>query len=155
MKLEKLQTEILKSAMKKLLSDKDCTWGISYDEDEDVVYVTDNHLVIPIPGAKFLLDVDLVGELGKAIPLDTIKRIYNSVQYPIPAIRSTEIRKIGPHEAMKIISGNGDTSVWVDRKYLAYYEEDATFGISGQNKPVYIYEDNEVVGLVMGVKVED
>lgn len=67
---------------------------------------------------------------------------------------SSNIKVIeGKKECVEI--KNESENVYINRKYLDFFDKTCTFRIDGKTKPVYVYENEELVGLIMPVRVKE
>lgn len=158
MKLEKIQSLILKAAIRKIETEKETPWIVSYSEEDGVVYVTEGHFIMSIPERKFVLDVDLLGEIGKR-PCEpkTFKGFYSMESDAKAAYKTNEIRKVDKGEVVKIESEDGSVHAWIDRNFLKFFEddEDTNFTVINRKSPVFVYEFGELVGAILPVNIQE
>ena len=73
--------------------------------------------------------------------------------------KSNEIRKVNTGFSKKEISvvkiTNDNTYAWINETYLKEFEVDCTFKISSPKSPVFVYEEDELVGLILPVHVKE
>lgn len=155
MKIEKIQTELLKAAVKKITTSKNFTWNIAYDENENIVYITDGHMVMNIPGNQFVLDVDMIAKVsGRAlINASTFKSFYKQESDAKAGVASNEMKKLDKITVAKIRTEHEDKFAWLDTKYLKYFDNISHFGVIDEKSPVFVYEDDQLVGVILPVKV--
>lgn len=64
---------------------------------------------------------------------------------------------------IKIIEGkkecveikNDSHKVYINRKYLEFFDKTCTFKIDGATRPVYVYEDDVMVGLILPIRLKE
>lgn len=145
MKLNKIYSDIIKSCLK----DGNILLGFY---EEKVFVSTDGYLGYFIPKNEFLLNIDiLLNGRNSSTIVDSFKEsMKNSNEAHLTGdLKVIEDKKI---KAVKI--ENSKTYAWVNEKYLVNFEN-ATFKISSPISGVWVYEDEELVGLVMPVRVKD
>lgn len=147
MKLNKIFTNILKTAAngKKVVN---ANYGI---EDGYIYYIPDGHRMFRIPENDFL--IDLKKAFPKKIPLTNAKKFFESRRDKEEAIKTNELKTInsGKNTLVKIQSKNNHA--WINIDYLKEFNSDCTFKIVNNISPVFIYEYEECVGLILPVKV--
>lgn len=147
MKVTKIMTDLLK------LVEKKKTIYCNYAMDENYIYFApDGYRIFKIYKPLFLID------LKKALP---DKRPRESLTYFFKADNLEEGNKTGE---MRVIDGRKKTIIkiksehshaWINEKYLKEFEADCSFKIGTPKQPVFIYEHNEVVGIVLPVRMEE
>lgn len=151
MKLVNIQMDILKKDMSKL---KDKRIHYAVDRKKDLIFCTPNPIVgYFIKCEDFKIDVDKLNEPAYHERIDYL--------YPDAAI----VKPAPKENITKVFNSNGkDITItkignkWVDVKLLAYFDKDATFMSdpnSSTTSPIWVYENDELCGLVMPVKVPE
>jgi len=148
----KIQTEILKNTLNK----KENNWKVTYDEGENVVYLVDpaNAMIVKVSGDDFILDIELLEKWGVgSISLETIRNIFGGGGY-LPADLTGDISTNLPGvkanaQAQKVKNENAE--LWVDRKYIAFFEKDCSFEIMRDKTPVRVIENGEIAGVIMPI----
>lgn len=146
MKINKLMADILK-----IVGNAKKSLAFNYGTDSEYVYFTpDGYRVYKIPQKDFLID------LGKAFPdrtpLSNPKKMLDDSNTE-PAVKTNEIRVIGKGNVVKIKSEN--THAWVNVDYLKEFEPECTFRVIKPNAPVFVYEYEELVAIVLPVRVAE
>lgn len=147
MKITKIMTDLLK------LIEKDKTVTINYGIDDDYVYLTpDGKRLHRIPKSSFL--IDLSKALPNKAPLSNPRNFFR-VDDIEDACKTDELKVIeGPKRTLvKLVSEKSYT--WIDTNFLKEYEKDCTFKIGKPNQPVLVYESEELVGMVLPVRVKE
>lgn len=144
MKVTKILTDILK-----ITGNSKKSVICSYGADREYVYWTpDGHRMYKIPQEDFLID------LGKAfpdkIPLNNPNKMFDDSNTE-SAVKSNLIRVIGKENLVKIVSEK--SHAWVNVDYLKEFEPDCHFRIIKPNAPVFVYEDEKLVAIVLPVRV--
>lgn len=157
MKIDKIQNELLKEALK-TLKGKPFEHVIQYDEEAGMIYVLNGYILHLIPSKEFFLDVDMLQELKRPMKLESIKQFLKNANEGETAALTGERRIIvDKNKKLEVakIQGEGEAFAWVQAKYLKYFEDDGvTFKITAWKNPVYVYEFGELVAMVMPVRVE-
>lgn len=144
MKITKILTDLLKAV------EKNKTFEINYGYDDGYVYyLPDKYRAYRIRTDEFL--VDIVKALPDKSPLMARKFFDDSTAED--AHKTNEIRVIDKRTVIKIVNDN--THAWINTDYLKEFESDCTFKITGPKAPVYIYEQDELVGLVLPVHIKE
>ena len=151
MKVTKILTDLLKQVEKGDLS------RVFYGADKEYTfYSPDGHRGYKIPSNRFL--VDLEKALPNRAPVADFKKFLRD-EDSYPAYKTNEIRKINNPYGKKTIDvvkiSNGDKYAWINEVYLKEFDVDCTFKISSPKSPVFIYEDDELVGLILPVHVKE
>lgn len=139
MKLDKIYNEVVKEVLK---SNHRVAMGCI---DDDTIGITTNGFIMYfIPKNKFLLDADALIKNGvNNANLDLFKDLKE-------VVKTNVYCKQGKNTLVKI----GDK--YFNEKYLKNFEEYASFKTTDKfNTPLYVYEDDVLVGLVMPVRVDD
>ena len=152
MKVTKILTDLLKKVEKGDLSR--AFYGV---DKEYTFYSPDGYRGFKIPSKRFL--VDLEKALPNKAPIMDFKKFLKDDESR-PAYKTNEIRKIKRTEyskkeinVVKIVNEN--TYAWIQESYLKEFEVDCTFKISSPKSPVFIYEEDELVGLILPVFVRE
>lgn len=142
MKVINILTNLLKQIC------KDNVHNIIYGMDKDHVYITQDRCVaFKIPADKFL--IDLSKALPKKIPIADFDKKFFYDRDSEDAVKTNEIRNISGGHVVKI--ANNKTFAWVNEKYLKDFDKDCMFKIVAPKSPVFVYEEDEIVGLIMPV----
>lgn len=142
MKLDKVYNEVVKEVLK---SNRRVIMGCI---DNDTIGITTNGFMMYfIPKNEFLLDADaLIKNRVNNANLDLFKEPKDLKE----VVKTNVYCKQGKNTLVKI----GDK--YFNEKYLKNFEEYASFKTTDKfNAPLYVYEDDVLVGLVMPVRVDD
>ena len=150
MKLANIQVDILK---KDLSRRKDKRIHYAVDQKKGLIFCTPDSIV-----GYFIKDKDFKIDVNKLNDLAYHERI--DYFYPNAAIVKLALKE----NITKVLNDNGkDITItkignkWVNVKLLAYFDKDATF-MSDPNSDtsmIWVYEDGELCGLVMPVRVPE
>lgn len=146
MKVIKILTDILKIVgnEKKTLS---CAYGI----DEDYVYyVPDGYRAYKIPKKDFLIDLEKA--LPNKTPLNDPRKLFDDSKAE-PAVKTNEIRAIDKGNVVKIKGENAHA--WINVNYLKEFEVDCTFKVISSIAPVFVYEWEKLVGIILPVRIKE
>lgn len=153
MKIEKIQSELLKAAMKN--HRHPFRHAVTLDEENKCVYVIDENgsMCMKISSHMFMLDIEKLNEMRHGINIKSAQAFFKNIDDSVPASLSGEIRALKSGECAKVVSADGEKFTWVNKKFLKYFENDCTFAVRGATAPVFVLEHGECVGLIMPVRV--
>lgn len=145
MKLAKIFKELISSWDKK---SNTVRYGI---EDGYVYLVPDGYRMFKIPEEDFIID------MGKAFPslgpLTNPKRMFNAEG--TEEDKRSSILRITENKRT-IVKIEGEKSyTWVNVKFLDYFEGEVTYRVSTPKAPVFVYENGEIVGIVLPVNFKE
>lgn len=142
--------KILSEALKIVFNEKKKI-GSNYGEDEKFIYwMPDGYRIFKIPQKDFL--IDLKKALPNKMPLNNPNKFLNDIESEV-AIKTNEIKAIDKGQVIKI---KGEKShAWINIKYLKEFNSDCTFKIINQKSPLFVYENEEIVGVILPVYVRD
>ncbi len=145
---------IQKDVLKDALSEKDVNrrkWIIKVTPKE--VLVTEGHVVFSLPIKDWLLDVDALYKAGCRAS-DGLVTIMDGHVKASPADKTGLIKVLkingGDKEALELKCG--ESLIYVDPKLLKNFDKSVEFEATLPNAPVYLYEDDILVGVVMPIK---
>lgn len=146
MKLNKIMTNVLK-----ISADEKKSKVFIYGIDKGYVYFSPDGLrMYKIAEKDFLID------LGKAFPhktpINDPKKMMNDSDAE-PAVKTNEVKLYEKFTVIKIKSEK--SQAWVNVDYLKDFDTDCTFKIMDEKSPVFVYEYEELVGLILPVKIEE
>lgn len=146
MKIKKILSEVLN-----IVSNEKKKIKSNYGEDKDFIYwIPDGYRMYKIPQKDFL--IDLRKALPDKTPLNDPQKFFNDSACEL-GIKTNEIKAIDKEQVVKI---KGEKShAWVNIKYLKEFESDCTFKIIDRKSPVFVYEYDKIVGLVLPVKIKE
>lgn len=150
MKLANIQTDILKKDLSRF---KDKKIHYAVDRKKDLIFCTPNSIVgYFIKGADFKIDVD---KLNEPAYHERIDYFYPDTTIVKPAVKENITRVFNSNGKDITITKIGNK--WVNVKLLAYFDKDATFATNPNSTTsiIWIYENDELCGLVMPVKVPE
>lgn len=110
---------------------------------EDKIYVTDSYRVWVFKDEDFILDVDKFQNVD-------ITKFFNEEGYETE-IKTNELVDMEKFTGVYVTNEDKSIKALVNKKYLDVFEN-YTLKIKGEDKPILIYENDEVVGLVLPVR---
>ena len=122
---------------------KDARISVSYFEDMILAVTTDGIVMWFIPNKEFLFDREKITR-GKD-SLD-VKRLVDLNGYK-DAVKTEKL--VVRDKKTLVIFESGDIEVFVDTKLLKTFDKTATFKVKSCKSPVFVYEENKLVGLIM------
>ena len=134
MKISKINKEFLDLYYKKKL--------IAYEVYEDKVYLTDNYRLIVMNVDDCILDLSKF----KNVPL---VKLCNDFGYQDGIITNTLYQD--KYNMRLITSKDNLLNIKVNDKYLELFD-DPEVKVIADNKPVLVYENGELVGLIVPIK---
>lgn len=135
MKLGKIDDKIIKSKNDKIYMQK----------DENKIYVTDGIVVFIIKEKDFIFDIN------KFKHPDIKSIIYNDIELSLEDATVDKVYLDTDKKQYAILKGE-EHEVTINNKCLSYFNTDCTFKIQEELKPVIVYENDEVVGVIMPIK---
>ena len=137
------QVEVLKEALKNKNS---VLYGVLLD---NVIIGNNNRLYI-IPKKKCGVDLTNIDSNNvKIIQESSLKNFINDNLYE--NITLTNDKKVVDKKTLRVFS-NGNKNIYVDESLIKYFDlENSTFKGRYQKSPIYIYEYEVMVGVVMPV----
>lgn len=147
MKVTKILTDLLKAV------EKNKTLKIKYSYDGDYVcYTPDGNRMFRIYKDDFLIDITKA--LPETAPI-MLRGIFDD-SHSEDAFKTNEIRVIDKKKTIIKIAGlSASNYAWINTDYLKEFDDNCTFRINGEKNPVFIYEQDELVGLIMPVIFND
>ena len=110
---------------------------------EDKIYVTDSYRVWVFKDEDFILDVDKFKNVE-------ITNFFNEEGYET-GIKTNELVDMEKFTGVYVTNEDKSIKALLNKKYLDVFEN-YTLKIKGEDKPILIYENDEVVGLVLPVR---
>lgn len=146
MKINKIMTDLLK------LVDKKKTLKCNYSVDDDYIYyIPDGVRMFKISKDQWL--IDLKKALPDKTPLNNPGKFFKVENSYEEAYKAKELRTIDKNTAIKIESDN--SHAWINIDFLKEFEQDCTFKIGKPNQPVFVYEQGEVVGMILPINIKE
>lgn len=144
MNILKIQQELIKD----VLNDKKSPdWYIEIVNDE--VLITEGHVIYIIPANEFMLHPDKLQEKGvKMINIDTMLKNYKEAQC---AERTGKLLQLKNGTVIELKCG--EELIYINPKLIKHFDKDCEFEGTTYKAPVYIYEENELVGVVSPVNI--
>ena len=146
MNIVKLQQEIIKDS----LNYKRDKWFIQIKESE--VYIMTRYQVFILRSKDFVLDINKLGLSNTNIVDSLIK----SAKEAKPAIKTCIKYDICQGKDVNYLElkreDNGEL-VYVDQTLLKAYNKDCDFAVINGKSPVFIYESDILVGVVLPIKL--
>lgn len=145
MKITKILTDILKSVGN--LKSKMSYYGV---DKGYVYYAPDGFRMYKIPQDNFLIDLEKAFP-GKT-PISDPKKLLNDSD-AVAAVKTNEVRCYEKYNVIKI--KNENTHAWINVNYLKEFEANCTFKIVNEKSPVFIYEFEELTGIILPVFIKE
>ena len=140
MKLKKVYDEIIKASLNK-------NSRIYLGRLEDKIAIsTDGFIMYFVPEKDFIFDIEKILRGGSRF---NAHKLTKDAPKAKPISKTGEMKELLGKIAVKI----GDK--WVNEKYLKAFENPTFKTADNYIDPVYVYEDDEMVGLVMPIRVRD
>lgn len=147
MKFIKMQQDLLKQIGKEkgsLIMGKYCI------SDGNVLFTLEGHWVGVIPKEQFYLDFEKTfGTNGIA---DLTRFVVNKEELKEATPTNVSV-SIGEMECRKLMVDGID--VYVDKKYLNYFNADSKYYGKNNKSPIFIYEKGVLVGFILPVRVNE
>lgn len=139
------QVEVLKESLK---NKNTVIYGVLLD---NVIIGNGNRLYI-IPKKKCGVDLTNIDRNNvKIMQESTLKNFINDNLYE--NVTLTDVKKVVNKKTLRVFS-NCNENIYVDESLLKYFDlENSTFKGRNKKSPIYIYEDYNMVGLVLPVIV--
>ena len=127
-------------------------FNIYYFTTEDKVWMCPKgEWMIGVPKNQFYLDIDKIWKDVKPVQGETFLKDTGDLK---PAVDTNSIvqvtickkKKMNLH---KFVVDN--EAIYVQEEYLKFFDPDATFKGTKHNAPLYVYENGELVGLILPV----
>lgn len=142
MNILKIMTDFLKQVS------KDDTARVLFGIDEEFTYLSpDGYRCFVIPNDKFL--IDLSKAVPYKLPIENIKEKFFNDQNSREAVKTIKLTRVGNSNVIAI--ANDEVTTWVREDYLKEFAKDCTFKISSPKSPVFVYEKNILVGMILPV----
>ena len=146
MKYVKLQTDILKAADKQKITGNASPFQCGGDYENKIVVIVDSCYMVFVPEDKFYLDISYVFDK----PLD-VSKMMRSENEAIDAYNTGMIRTVADGRKVRVFSTNYEAEIWIAEQTLKYFNlDECRFRASTKNKPVFIYEDNNLGSQLVG-----
>lgn len=141
MKLKQLYTELVKA----YLDDKIYNWN--YGEDDDNVYlIQDEHALWVIPKSRYPFHNE---RLFEKAPFHSQKRLLQSAYDGVTLELTSLILSEGKQKLHLLKSEKFD--IYLSDQYLKYLEGDLTFRANDNRSPVFCFENDTLVGMILPV----
>jgi hypothetical protein len=114
-----------------------------------IMVVVDGVLVYLIKADDFVIDLL---KWGNARPLN-FKNVIKEAGNAKNAVMTDERRDIPGKKETIVKIANDSEWAWVDEKRLKMFDRDAWFKITNRKSPVFVYEHEELAGIVLPVVV--
>ena len=147
MKFIKMQQDLLKQIDKEkgsLIMGKYCI------SDGNVIFTIEGHWAVIIPKEQFYLDFEKAfGNNGTA----NLARFIVEKEELKEAIPTNVSVSIGEMDCRKLMVDGID--VYVDKKFLNYFNSDSKFYGKDNKSPIFIYEKGVLVGFILPIRVSE
>lgn len=146
MKITKILTDILKRI------EKGNTDKMIFGSEYGCTYFSpDGYKCYVISDEKFLIDL---AKISNREPItDFRKKFFSLIDGSKDAYKTGEIVQDidGKTKINRIRICNENTFVWINENHLKEFNDDCTFKISSPKNPVYVFENETLVGLVLPI----
>lgn len=146
----KFETDLMRLFDKNKL--KRFKWGVLDNNKDELVFTLDGNYAVIIPRVKFYLCDDLLDSRNEWKQFSTI---FNMENYVSAHVVVSDIDDKG--ELYYKLNSATNEQVWVRAKNLKYFDFPATttFAIKNDISPVMVFENGELVGVVMPIRWSD
>ena len=140
------QVEVLKEALKKKNT-------VIYGVLDDKVIMGNSHRLYIIPKKECGVDLTNIDSNNVKIMQElSLKNFMNDNLYE--NVTLTDDKKVVDKKTLRVFN-NGDENIYVDESLIKYFDlENSTFKGRNRKSPIYIYEDYNMVGLVLPVNIK-
>lgn len=147
----KLQTDIIKAVDKEKNGGKKSPYKYGYYEQngEKYIAILDDHKIVFIPEKFFYLNIDKVFDQVNVYHVDKMINVDNVVNTYTEGV----IKPIKADPKIKVqIFSNDKADIWISVDLLKLFDLSVShFKASDKKSPLYIYEDETLVGLILPV----
>ena len=143
MNIIKIQQGIIKD----LLNYKRGEYFIQIKEGK--VYIMTRFQMFILSSKEFILDIDKLGLSNTNIADSLLKSAMNAM----PAVKTPVLRILCGKTCIELKQEDNGELVYVDQTLLKFYDKKCDFKVINAKSPVFIYESDVLVGLVLPVKV--
>lgn len=148
MNIVKIQQELIKDVM----NNKSSNWFIQIKDSE--VYIMTRHQVYILDPKEFLLDNSKLDGVDSTNIADSLLKTADDAK---PAVKTgiTKSIVLGGKDVncLELKREDNNELVYLDQALLKLYDKLAEFEVINGKSPVYIYESDILVGVVLPVKV--
>lgn len=147
MKFIKIQQDLLKQIGKEkgsLIMGKYCI------SDGNIIFTLEGHWAVVIPKEQFYLDFEKTFGNNGTADLASIIVDKEELKEATPTNVSVSI---GEMECRKLMIDEID--VYVDKKFLNYFNTDSKYYGKDNKSPIFIYEKGVLVGFILPVRVNE
>jgi len=144
MNIVKIQTDLLKDA----LNGKAHKWFIQHTAS-DVLILTE-YQMYAIDHKDYMLNTNQLYELGVK-SLTIAEKLLDDYENAKPLVKTPVKRVIDKRTCIELKLG--EESIYLDEALLKLYDKNVEFEGTGAKAPVYLYEGELLVGLVLPVRV--
>lgn len=151
MNVLKIQQEILKDA----LSGKGKNWIIQHNGDEVLIGTSVSCYILL--NKEYLLDTESLKRSDvKASGVTLLAQIVDNHKNAKPAYKTGVLKVVkgGGKDVSAMELMCGDELIYVNPNNLKHFEKSAEFEGTNRKAPVYVYEDGDLVGLVMPMNIK-
>lgn len=146
MNVTNIMIELLRAEKKGKLNN----YFIEDDTINNVVYLSETHCIYKIPHDDFILDINkLIMKRIKVIR--SMGRRFQPKGTKV-AIQTGNIKKLNNVNAIEFVCGND--FIYINEKILKNYDKNATFKGSNEKSPLYVFENDEMVSIILPIIVK-
>ena len=147
MNVVKIQQEMIKD----LLNNKRGKWFIQIKESD--VYIMTKYQLFILSPSEFVLDIDKLA-LGNTNIADSLIKSAKDAKMAIKTGFIKSYISYGKEvNCMELKRADNDQLVYIDQTLLKNYDKSCEFAVINSNSPVFIYESDILVGLVLSSKI--
>ena len=123
-------------------------------KDDDKVYIVLNKVcVFIIQDTDFIFDISKFEDsLLAEAQLVSIKSLIGSSREE--ALKTTFMRSY-TKASVAVLFETSYHKIHVDKKYLSYFREDSVFRLTDSKKALIVYDNNDCIGLILGVNIPE
>lgn len=147
MNIAKIQSDVIAALVRG--NKKNYTYGIGSHNGVGFVGVCSGPCLYLVRSKDFLIDLDKWGT-----PSFSPNNLMSIEPNTKPAEKTLDMQYNPIIKSIIVKIANESSHAWVDEKKLKMFSKDCTFRIYNRKSPVFVYEDNELVGLVLPVNVK-
>ena len=137
--------------IKDLLNDKKGKWFIQIKESE--VYIMTRYQVFILSPKEFVLDIDKLGLSNTNIADSLLKYAEDAKPAIKTGIIKSDISQGKDVNCLELKREDNGELVYVDHTLLKLYDKSCEFAVINSKSPVFIYEFDILVGVVLPIKV--
>ncbi len=144
MNIVKIQQDLIKDCLNNKASD----WFIfSY---KSAIALLNKCQVFIFPDRNFLLQESKLKAAG-VHSSDTFKNVIEQEVHAEPARKTGISKEFHGKDCMELNKLGSNESIYVNKQLLRYYDKNMSFKVINSKSPVFVYEKDSLVGIVLPV----